>query len=199
LDTTAKKWETLTTLFERIAAGDCAAQDLAFDQVYGELHAIAARIFSNERPGHTLQPTALLNEAFLRLSAGATVRFQDRAHFFAVAARQMRRILVDHARRKNAEKRGGDGAVTVTIVSDVAGNGPGVDILDLNAALSELADLDDRTARVVELRFFAGFTEEETALALDVSPATVRSDWRFAKGWLLSRLGGQAEDSSKSD
>jgi RNA polymerase sigma factor (TIGR02999 family) len=199
LASAAKKWENLTALFDRVAAGDSTAQEVAFDQVYAELHAIAARIFSSERHGHTLQPTALLNEAFLRLSAGATVRFQDRAHFFAVAARQMRRILVDHARRKNAEKRGGDYDVTVTIVSGVAGDAPGIDVLDLNAALSELADLDDRTARVVELRFFAGFTEEETALALAVSPATVRSDWRFAKGWLLSRLGGQAGDSSASD
>lgn len=160
----------------------------AFERVYEELHQMAERIFSMERRDHTLQPTALLNEAFLRLSAGATVRFQDRAHFFAVAARQMRRVLVDHARRRNADKRLGD--CTVTIVPDIPGLAPSMDIVDVNAALAELAELDDRTARVVDLRFFAGFTEEETAQALGVSPATVRNDWRFAKGWLLSRLGG---------
>jgi len=149
---------------------------------------MAERVFSSERSGHTLQPTALLNEAFLRLSSGAMVRFEDRVHFFALAARQMRRILVDHARRKGAEKRGADW--TVTLVSDIPGVAPSLDILDVSAALDELEELDERTARVVDLRFFGGLTEEETAQALDVSPATVRSDWRFAKGWLLSRLDG---------
>lgn len=171
---------------ERGAAGDLAARDLAFERVYRELHQMAERIFASERQNHTLQPTALLNEAFLRLSSGATVRFQDRVHFFAVAARQMRRILVDHARRRNAEKRGGD--ATVTMISDIPGLTPSLDFIDVNAALEELSALDDRTARVVDLHFFAGFTEEETARALGVSAATVRSDWRFAKGWLLSRL-----------
>ena len=160
--------------------------DRAYEHVYRDLHLMAERAFGGERSGHMLQPTALVNEAFLRLSSGATVKFQDRVHFFAVAARQMRRILVDHARRNNAEKRGGDW--TVTIVSDIPGLKPNLDILDVNAALDELAELDQRTARVVDLRFFAGFTEEETAQALDVSPATVRADWHFAKGWLVSRL-----------
>lgn len=188
-----QRWEDLTALFERASMGDGAAQELAFDQVYRELHGIAHGLFSSERRDHTLQPTALLNEAFLRLSAGATVRFEDRAHFFAVAVRQMRRILVDYARRRNAEKRGGD--CTVTIVSDIPGASPGIDVLDLNTALEELGELDERTVRVVELRFLAGFSEEETAHALEVSPATVRSDWRFAKGWLLTRLGGAAAGS----
>ena len=123
------------------------------------------------------------------LSSGAMVRFEDRVHFFALAARQMRRILVDHARRKGAEKRGADW--TVTLVSEIPGITPSLDILDVSAALDELEELDERTARVVDLRFFGGLTEEETAQALDVSPATVRSDWRFAKGWLLSRLDGR--------
>ncbi len=173
-------------LLDRGAAGDVAARDLAFERVYHELHQMAERIFASERQNHTLQPTALLNEAFLRLSAGVTVRFQDRVHFFAVAARQMRRILVDHARRKNAEKRGGD--ATVTMISEIPGLTPSLDFIDVNAALEELSELDERTARVVDLHFFAGFTEEETARALGVSGATVRNDWRFAKGWLLSRL-----------
>jgi RNA polymerase sigma factor (TIGR02999 family) len=181
-----QNWESLTALLERAATGDLAARDLVFERVCQELHQMAERMFASERQDHTLQPTALLNEVFLRLSAGATVRFQDRVHFFAVAARQMRRILVDHARRRNAEKRGGD--ATVTMISEIPGLTPSLDFIDVNAALEELSAFDERTARVVDLHFFAGFTEDETARALGVSPATVRSDWRFAKGWLLSRL-----------
>jgi len=190
---TSDNWQTITVLLRKSTAGDMDARSRLFESVYQDLHRIAMRVFSGERngAGQLLQPTALLHEAFLKLSAGATVEYQDRLHFFAVAARQMRRILVDQARQRKADKRGGDRLdTTITILGEVAGStqpAP-VNLLDLNEALDELAELDDRTAKVVDLRFFGGLTEEETAQVLDVSPATVRSDWRFAKGWLIDRL-----------
>jgi RNA polymerase sigma factor (TIGR02999 family) len=180
-------WAGITQLLRQAARGDNAAREKLFESLYQDLHRIAERIFSGERRDHTLQPTALLHEAFVRLSSGASVAYQDRVHFLAVAARQMRRILVDHARRRTAQKRDADATVTLAALSPELGRAS-VDLLDVNAALDELERLDERTARVVDLRFFAGLTEEETAEALGVSPATVRSDWRFAKGWLMDRL-----------
>ncbi len=183
-------WSEITTLLRRSAGGDEQARSKLFESVYHDLHRIAVRVFSGERGGHTLQPTALLSEVFLKMSSGATVEYQDRVHFFAVAARQMRRILVDHARARKADKRGGD--VTITILSEIPDFGDSstrsLDLLDINDALDDLAQLDERTAQVVDLRFFAGLTEEETASALGVSLSTVRLDWRFARGWLIDRL-----------
>ena len=143
---------------------------------------------ARERPGHTLQPTALVNEAFLRLVNAQTVPWQGRAHFFGIAARLMRRVLVDHARSRGFEKRGG-GAQAVPLEDTIlVSRAPDVALLDLDHVLNGLAEVDDRKARVVEMRFFGGMTVEETADALGVSIDTVKRDWRLAKLWLLNKL-----------
>lgn len=155
--------------------------------VYPELRAIAQRQLSGESEGHTLQPTALVHEAYLRL-VGAEIAWEDRKHFFAVAARAMRRVLVDHARARRRDKRGGD-AVLVTLDDQLAiDDRSGVDLVALDEALDRLAVQDERKARAIELHFFGGLTYEETARALDVSPATVDRDLRMAKAWLLQQL-----------
>jgi RNA polymerase sigma factor (TIGR02999 family) len=155
--------------------------------VYPELRAIAQRQLTHESAGHTLQPTALVHEAYLRL-IGVEIEWTDRRHFFAVAARAMRRVLVDHARARRREKRGGD-AVLVTLDDELAiAVDSGVDLLALDEALDRLAALDERKARAVELHFFAGLSYDETARALDVSPATIDRDLRMAKAWLLQQL-----------
>ena len=182
-------WTRITHLLELSSGGDGEACSELYERVYSDLRRIAGILFSGERPGHILQPTALLNEAFLRLTTGASVSYHDRVHFFAVAARQMRRILVDHARQLKAGKRDAHGSATITLVSPFERP---LDLLDVDRALEDLAALDPRCAQVVDLRFFGGMTEEETAEALAVSPATVRSDWRFAKGWLIDRLDAPA-------
>jgi RNA polymerase sigma-70 factor (ECF subfamily) len=181
------EWSRVTHLLNLAGSGDAEARSELYEKVYRDLRRIAGNLFAGERPGHTLQPTALLNEAFIKLTIGATVDYQDRVHFFAVAARQMRRILVDHARWHKAEKRDAQGVATITLVS---GFERPLDLLDVDRALEELAELDPRCAQVVDLRFFGGLTEEEAAEALSVSPATVRADWKFAKGWLIDRLEG---------
>jgi RNA polymerase sigma factor (TIGR02999 family) len=161
--------------------------------VYDEMRRLAAGYLRHERPGHTLQPTALAHEAYLRLLDQRNVTWQNRAHFMALAAQAMRRILVDHARRKRAEKRGG-GAPHVAL--DAADAEPaivdaqGVPIEYLNAALDRLAALDERQSRVVELRYFGGLSIEETAEVLAVSPATVKRDWTLARAWLHRELEG---------
>lgn len=163
--------------------------------VYDELRRIAARYVSRERPGQTLQATALVNEAFLQLSAERTREFQSRAHFVAIAALSMRQILVQRARARNAAKRGGGGQ-RVTLDDRVlppAAGGPGheqVDLVALDDALSRLATLDPDHARVVELRYFGGLTVEETAEAMNVSPATVKRHWAMARAWLKLQLEG---------
>jgi RNA polymerase sigma factor (TIGR02999 family) len=163
--------------------------------VYDELRRIAARYVSRERPGQTLQATALVNEAFLQLSAERTREFQSRAHFVAIAALSMRQILVQRARARNAAKRGGGGQ-RVTLDDQVlppAAGGPGheqVDLVALDDALSRLAALDPDHARVVELRYFGGLTVEETAEAMSVSPATVKRHWAMARAWLKLQLEG---------
>jgi len=143
---------------------------------------------SAEHAGHTLQPTALINEAYLRLSGGASVDWQDRTHFFATSARLMRRILVDVARSKRSEKRGG--GLTAAPLEDAMGVAAEVapDLVELDLALQALAAIDQRKSRVVELRFFGGLSVGETAAALDVSPETVHRDWRLAKAWLRREL-----------
>lgn len=162
--------------------------DRRFDEVYDELRAAAARYMRSERAGHTLRATALVNEAYLRLEKHRG-DWESREHFFAAAASTMRRILVDHARRRGAVRRG-DGARRVTLS---VGSGPAtppldVDVVDLHRALLAFAAEDERSARVVELRFFGGMTTEEAARVLEVSPASVKRDWAFAKAWLLRRL-----------
>lgn len=151
---------------------------------------------ARERPGHTLQPTALVHEAYLRLVDQKRVEWESRAHFLALAATTMRRILVSHARRKKAEKRGG-GADLVTFVEALDGAGGSaaspVDLVALDGALTDLARHDPRQARIVELRFFGGLTIEETAQVVDVSIATVKLDWKMARAWLFRELSGAGE------
>jgi RNA polymerase sigma factor (TIGR02999 family) len=163
--------------------------------VHRELHAIAQRCMAAERAGHSAQATLLVNEAYLRLVEAKDVEWQDRAHFLAVAARVMRRILVDHARARRAQKRGG-GATRVTFDEAlVVANEPRADFLALDDALKALAVFDARKSRVVELRFFGGLSVEETAVVLKVSPATVMADWRLAKAWLQREMrGGRSHD-----
>jgi RNA polymerase sigma-70 factor, ECF subfamily len=156
--------------------------------VYRELHQIARRCMGHERPGHSLQATALLNEAYLKLIDVKHVNWQNRAHFLAMAARLMRRILVDHARARGYQKRGG-GAARVSFDEAIqVSDEPQQDVVALDDALQALARLDERKSRVVELKIFGGLTVEETAAVLKVSPDTVMRDWRLAKEWLLKEL-----------
>src|SRR5262252_733295 len=169
--------------------GDEQARERLFDTVHSQLRQIAAKLLQQERANHTLEPSALVNELCVRLFGGQAVSYQDRAHFFAIAAQTMRRILIDYARAGVAEKRGG-GRQRVTL-SGVDGWTPisrDEDILALDQALSRLAMVDPRAARVVELRFFAGLQEDETAVALGVSEITVKRDWKAARAWLISHL-----------
>jgi RNA polymerase sigma-70 factor (ECF subfamily) len=172
--------------------GDQAALDHLIPAVHQELRRLARRQMRGERPGHTLQTTALVNEAYLRLIDLSRVRWQDRAHFFAMSARLMRRILVDHARSRHYQKRGG-GVSNVTLHEAlVVSHEPGADLVALDDALEALAAVDVRKSQVVEMRFFGGLSVEETAEALHVSGETVMRDWRLAKVWLLREIGGHA-------
>src|SRR5215471_11853812 len=171
--------------------GDDAALQELIPIVHEELHRIAAACLAGERPGHSLQTTALVNEAYLRLVGTRRVNWQNRAHFLAMAARLMRRILVDFARSKRYQKRGGGEAVHVTLVDDLPLSAePGRDLIALDEALEALAKVDERKSRVIELRFFGGLTVKETAEALDISPETVMRDWKLARAWLLRQLRG---------
>jgi len=158
--------------------------------VYRELRQLASSFMQRERPGHTLQTTALVHEAYLRLcGTGPVVDVQNRGHFFALLARQMRRILVDHARTEQAAKRwGGLKRVTLGEVEQPGQVARGDDLLALDEALERLGELDARAASVVELRYFGGLSEQETARALNVSRSTVKRDWEFARTWLISQL-----------
>ena len=178
----------VTRLLARWKDGDEAALQKLVPIVHEELRRLARRQMAGERPGHTLQPTALVNEAYLRLVNLKQMQWQDRAHFFAMGARLMRRILVDFARSRGYQKRGG-GAKRVSFTEAFAvAEGPATDVVALNDALEALADVDERKSRVVELRFFGGLSVEETAEVLNVSRETIKRDWTFAKMWLLRHL-----------
>ena len=182
----------VTELLVAWSNGDAAALQALTPLVERELHRLAAAYMARERPGHLLQPTALVNEAYLRLIDWKQVQWQNRAHFFGVAAQMMRHVLVDIARAHVREKRGGRDALQVSL-SD-AKHFPKerpTDLVALDDALKTLAKLDARQGRVVELRFFGGLSHEETAHVLDVSVATVRRDWRLAKAWLFRELHGR--------
>ena len=170
-------------------AGDAAALDALMPRVVDELRRVARRFLSGESMGHTLQPTALVNEVYLRLIDRQRVSWQDRAHFFSFAARTMRRILVDHARAKGAAKRGG-GEAMVTLIETPSTDGERdpVDVIALDAALERLAALDEKQARVVELRYFAGLTVNETAEVSGIPRATVTRYWALAKAFLYREL-----------
>ena len=180
----------ISHLLKEWNAGDREALDRLTPLVYEELRRQAAHYLRRERPGHTLQTTALIHEAYLRLVDAQDVRWQGRAHFFAIAANLMRRILVDHARRRDADKRGGS-QVRVQLDEALAvAEETEVDLLAIDEALNKLAAIDEQQARVVELRFFSGLSVEETAAALGVSPKTVKRDWSVARAWLRREIGG---------
>ena len=181
---------TVTSLLRAWSDGDGASLDALVPVVEAELRRLARIYMSRERREHTLQPTALVNEVFVRLVEATDIRWQDRAHFFGIAARLMRRVLVDHARSRGYQKRGGDVQRVTLDGQDIAAPGNPVDLLALDRALDGLAAIDERKCRVVEMRFFAGLSVEETAAALSVSTDTVKRDWRIAKLWLLRFLEG---------
>jgi RNA polymerase sigma factor (TIGR02999 family) len=185
----------VTGLLLAWGTGDEAALERLVPIVHGELRRIARRCMAGERAGHSLQATALVNEAYLRLVNVQHVNWQNRAHFLAMSARLMRRILVDYARSKGYQKRGG-GAVKVTFDEELrVVGGRDQDLVAVDDALQALAKVDDRKSRVVELRFFGGLSVEETASVLKVSPDTVMRDWKLAKAWLLRELrGGRANE-----
>ena len=168
--------------------GDAAALDRLVPLVYDELRRVARRRLQREPPGHALQATALVHEVYLRLVDVNRLTLKNRTHFFAVAARLMRQILVDHARRKRADKRGGGATMVSLDDASPAAKPPSVDVLALDQALDALSALDARQSGVVELRFFGGLDIEETAEALAISPATVEREWALAKAWLYRWL-----------
>lgn len=197
----------ITRLLVEWGGGDSNALDQLAPLVYGELRRMAARHLRSERSGHTLQTTGLVHEAFVRLIGETSVRWQNRSHFFALASRLMRRVLVDVARARLAAKRGaGQGCLSLDELADAAEGegadfaveqalGPGTqtsqaDLMTIDAALTRLEALDARQAQIVELRFFGGLTVEETAHALDISNATVKRDWTMAKAWLAREIAG---------
>jgi len=187
----------LTMLLNRMQQGDRAAAEAASAAVYGELHRIAARQIRRERRNHTLEAASLVNEAYLRLAGGQALEVRNRAHFFAVASRQMRRVLVDHARAGRAAKRGSAAAkITLDISRDISRSAVSraatrtrnVDVVELDEALTALGRIDARAAEVVELRFFGGYSDQEVAETLGVSVNTIRRDWEFARSWLFDHM-----------
>jgi RNA polymerase sigma factor (TIGR02999 family) len=184
----------LTELLLAWGNGDEEALAQIAPLVHAELYRLAKRYMSRERPDHLLQTSALINEAYVRLIDWKAVRWQNRAHFFGVAARAMRQILVQMARERGCQKRGG-GARQVSLDEAMTiGAGLDEDLVSLDEALGALAQFDARKAQVVEMRFFGGLTEDEIAAALDVSPETVRRDWRLARSWLRRKLSGGQND-----
>lgn len=182
--------EEISRLLAAWSARDQAARDALVPIVYEELRRLAHHYMQGERAGHTLQTTALVHEAYLRLVHCDRMQWRDRAHFFAMAATLMRRILVDHARERGREKRGG-GVVFTDMHPEPIASASAVDALALDEALDCLAAMDRQQAHIVELRFFAGLTIEETAEALGLSPATVKREWTSARAWLFHKLGGR--------
>jgi RNA polymerase sigma factor (TIGR02999 family) len=171
--------------------GDESALERLIPLVHSELRRLAKRYMRRERPGHTLQTTALVNEAYVRLIDAGRVKWQDRAHFLAISARLMRRILVDYARSRNYVKRGGEARHVALEEAAVYSEDRAPDLIALDDVLRALAETDPRKSQIVELRFFGGLSVEETAEVLKVSPDTVGRDWRLAKAWLLRELSGQ--------
>src|SRR5580700_4940806 len=184
----SKSGVNVTALLLAWSAGDQAALDQLAPVVHGELKRIARRYMARERHGHTLQPTALVNEAFLRLVDVQGVQWQERAHFFALAAQMMRRILVNYALARGAGKRGGAARQVSLDEAMIVSPARASELVELDTALALLAKLDPRKAQIVELRFFAGLSVEETAAVLKVSPQTVLRDWKLSKTWLAREM-----------
>lgn len=177
----------VTSLLKAVCAGNHQAMDDLIGVIYPELKRIAAALMRKESAGHTLQPTALVNEAYLRLVSGDP-SWENRAHFFGAAARSMRRILVDHARAKGAQKRGGDAKRATFQDLKIPSEDNQIEILALDQALNALEEVDPRLLKVVELRYFTGLSIEQTATLLGISEATVKRDWTFARAWLYDYM-----------
>ncbi len=177
----------ITELLSAWRGGDARARDRLVAEVYPELRRLAQQLFRNERGNHTLQPTALVNEAWLRLAGAQPLPIEDRGHLLAISARLMREILIDHARRRSAAKRDGGERVTLSGLDVDTGEGE-VDLLGLDGALAQLERIDPAKARIVELRYFGGLSIEETAAATEQSPATVKRHWQAARIWLFNAL-----------
>ncbi|HEU5238220.1 MAG TPA: sigma-70 family RNA polymerase sigma factor [Pyrinomonadaceae bacterium] len=184
----------VTQLLVAWSDGDQAARDRLMSVVYEELHRLARRYMRRESPDHTLQTSALVNEAFLRLVDQRNVHWQNRSHFFAIAAQMMRRILVDYARGRNYAKRGGGERALSLDEGLIVSDERSAEVVAVHEALEELAKFDARKSQIVELRFFGGLTIDETAEVLGVSPGTVMSDWTVAKAWLRREISPQAVD-----
>ena len=181
--------EGVTEMLRRWSAGDRTTLDELMPLMYDELHRQAKRFLRRERPDHTLQATALLNEAYLKLVDQRNTNWESRTHFFAIAAQAMRRILLDHARAKHREKRGhGEGNLSLTAAGNVGTEEPVVDLIALDEALSRLAAKDEQMSRLVELRYFGGLTLDETAAAMGISAATASREWNTARAWLHREL-----------
>lgn len=178
----------VTALLRAWRDGDTGAAEALFARVYSELKRIAAAQFRSERRDHTLEPTAVVNEAYLRLLGQRRIPWRERAHFFGLAAATMRRVLVDHARARRARKRRPPGDFEALTL--VTANGPEAEVLDLDVALDRLAQSYPRQAKVVEMRYFADLEIEDIAACLEISPATVKRDWQFARAWLKAELAG---------
>ncbi len=185
--------QPVTELLARWSSGDASARDALVPLVYDELRRIARRCLSSQRSSHTLQPTALVHEAYLRLARHDSVDWQGRSHFFAMAAQMMRQILVDHARKQAAAKRGGN-AVTLVLDEYSAASKPiSLDLLALDDAMNRLATLDPRQCQIVELRFFGGLSIDETALAVNISAATTKREWATARLWLHQAMSNNTQ------
>ena len=181
----------VTELLRRWSGGDVAARESLVPLVYDELRRLARYYLASQRSDHTLQSTAIVHEAYLRLAGRGNVHWENRRHFFAVAAQLMRRILVDHARKRNAAKRGG---AQLTLLVDEAvepSSQRELDLVALDDALKALAELDERQSRIVELRFFGGLSIEDTSRLLEISPATVKREWSTARAWLYEEISGR--------
>ena len=183
----------VTELLARWSNGDVSARDALVPLVYDELRKIARRCLASQRADHTLQPTALVHEAYLRLARRDSLDWRDRVHFFAMAAQMMRQILVDHARKQAAAKRGGNAITLVIDEALVASKESNLDVLALDAAMTKLASLDPRQCQIVELRFFGGLSIEETAQVVNISPATTKREWATARLWLHQAMSHGAE------
>lgn len=178
----------ITLYLDQLAQGNRGAEEPLLREVYSELHSMADRIMRNERPGHSLQPTALINEAYLRLIGDRQISYESRAHFFHAAARTMRRIVIDHARRKLAQRRDGGDRVAFDSVEYSVATTPPEDLIAIHESLDKLANLDARQARIVELRFFAGLGVDQTAELMNLSPKTIKREWALARAWFQQQL-----------
>ena len=184
----AERHGEVTAILEAAAEGDARAVDRLYPLVYDELRGIAHRLMAHSPPGQTLQPTALVHEAYLRLVEDEPQNWNSRGHFFAAAAEAMRRILIENARRKQRLKRGGQRQRKNLYEEDLAIEGPSENVIALDEALAELAETDKTKAELVKLRYFAGLTLEQAARMLDISPTTAKRHWTYAKAWLYGRI-----------